>query len=129
MKKKQTALMDTYVKPKLEVTKAGLKESEERCENQGIISRAKNTSMRAKAAIMAGIALISSGAKQIEEVPLTAEDFSQSIIGTDYELVNSEGKSTLETSTSVAVEDFYKSYGTKINKLVEEKGYNETEKM
>lgn len=128
MKKKQAALMDTYVKPKLEVTKAELKEAEARCEKQGVISRAKNSSMRAKAAIMAGIALISGGAKQIEEVPLTAEDFSQSIIGTDYELVNSEGKSTLETSTSVAVEDFYKSYGTKINKLVEEKGYNETEK-
>lgn len=129
MKKKQTALMDTYVKPKLEVTKAGLKESEERCENQGVISRAKNTSMRAKAAIMAGIALISSGAKQIEEVPLTAEDFSQSIISTDYELVdNNDGKNALETSTSVAVEDFYKSHGAKINKLVEEKGYDETEK-
>lgn len=129
MKKKQAALMDTYVKPKLEVTKAGLKESEERCENQGVISRAKNTSMRAKAAIMAGIALISSGAKQIEEVPLTAEDFSQSIISTDYELVdNNDGKNALETSTSVAVEDFYKSHGAKINKLVEEKGYDETEK-
>ena len=128
MKKKQTALMDTYVKPKLEVTKAGLKESEERCQNQGVISRAKNTSMRAKAAIMAGIALISSGARQIEEVPLTAEDFSQSIIGTHYELVDNDEKSALETSTSVAVEDFYKSYGSKINKLVEEKGYNETEK-
>ena len=128
MKKKQAALMDTYVKPKLEVTKAGLKESEERCENQGVISRAKNTSMRAKAAIMAGIALISSGAKQIEEVPLTADDFSQSIIDTHYELVDNEGKNALETSTSVAVEDFYKSYGTKINKLVEEKGYDETEK-
>ena len=128
MKKKQAALMDTYVKPKLEVTKAGLKESEERCENQGVISRAKNTSMRAKAAIMAGIALISSGAKQIEEVPLTAEDFSQSIISTDYELVDNEGKNALETSTSVAVEDFYKSHGAKINKLVEEKGYDETEK-
>ena len=118
IKKKQAALMDTYVKPKLEVTKAGLKESEERCENQGVISRAKNTSMRAKAAIMAGIALISSGAKQIEEVPLTAEDFSQSIISTDYELVdNNDGKNALETSTSA-----------KINKLVEEKGYDETEK-
>ena len=128
MKKKQVALMDTYVKPKLEVTKAGLKESEERCENQGIISRAKNTSMRAKAAIMAGIALISSGAKQIEEVPLTAEDFSQSIISTHYELVDNEEKSALETSTSIAVEDFYKSYGDKIDKLVEEKGYDETEK-
>ena len=128
MKKKQAALMDTYVKPKLEVTKAGLKESEERCENQGVISRAKNTSMRAKAAIMAGIALISSGAKQIEEVPLTADDFSQSIIDTHYELVDNEGKNALETSTSVAVEDFYKSHGAKINKLVEEKGYDETEK-
>ena len=128
MKKKQTALMDTYVKPKLEVTKAGLKESEERCQNQGVISRAKNTSMRAKAAIMAGIALISSGARQIEEVPLTAEDFSQSIIGTHYELVDNDEKSALETSTSGAVEDFYKSYGSKINKLVEEKGYDETEK-
>ena len=128
MKKKQVALMDTYVKPKLEVTKAGLKESEERCENQGVISRAKNTSMRAKAAIMAGIALISSGARQIEEVPLTAEDFSQSIIDTHYELVNDGEKNALETSTSVAVEDFYKSYGSKINKLVGEKGYNEVEK-
>lgn len=128
MKKKQKALMDTYVKPKLEVTKAGLKESEERCENQGVISRAKNTSMRAKAAIMAGIALISSGAKQIEEVPITADDFSQSIISTQYELVNDGEKSALETSTSIAVEDFYKSYGDRIDKLVEEKGYGEAEK-
>lgn len=128
MKKKQVALMDTYVKPKLEVTKAGLKESEERCENPNVISRAKNNSMRVKAAIMAGISLISSGARQIEEAPFTAEDFSQSIISTDYELVDNEGKNALETSTSVAVEDFYKSHGAKINKLVEEKGYNETEK-
>ena len=128
MKKKQVALMDTYVKPKLEVTKAGLKESEERCENPNVISRAKNNSMRVKAAIMAGISLISSGARQIEEAPFTAEDFSQSIISTDYELVDNEGKNALETSTSVAVEDFYKSHGAKINKLVEEKGYDETEK-
>ena len=128
MKKKQVALMDTYVKPKLEVTKAGLKESEERCENPNVISRAKNNSMRVKAAIMAGISLISSGARQIEEAPLTAEDFSQSIISTDYKLVDNEGKNALETSTSVAVEDFYKSHGAKINKLVEEKGYDETEK-
>ena len=128
MKKKQVALMDTYVKPKLEVTKAGLKESEERCENPNVISRAKNNSMRGKAAIMAGISLISSGARQIEEAPLTAEDFSQSIISTDYKLVDNEGKNALETSTSVAVEDFYKSHGAKINKLVEEKGYDETEK-
>ena len=129
MKKKQAALMDTYVKPKLEVTKAGLKESEERCENPNVISRVKNSSMRVKAAIMAGISLISSGARQIEEAPFTAEDFSQSIISTDYELVdNNDGKNALETSTSVAVEDFYKSHGAKINKLVEEKGYDETEK-
>ena len=100
--------MDTYVKPKLEVTKAGLKESEERCENPNVISRAKNNSMRVKAAIMAGISLISSGARQIEEAPFTAEDFSQSIISTDYQLVDGDEKSTLETLTSVTVEDFYK---------------------